>query len=289
MMARLLNEENKKILASISQNYLKVWSALPDDGSIAVPEVIKTSGDRIARFCVALAVLMDLPIKPGTGMDVQHFRKYKGPDIFEKMVKVSFSKDDSFWRSAYDEVVRTAASSRLAAPKIETIKNLLATDVADLATKVQGLCQAAKDLHEIKPGLRKGSVEELEKELHGKIMKVSSDIMKGKATAVRSITVDAILGVLKGPLAPLEGSIKRADEMRDWMTSKSQEIHEVELMELVMKPVIDRECDSLQTLDDEKLCGFVKSLAGVNLQEESLKMMDSFFNKVLSLLHREAY
>ncbi len=288
-MARLCSEENNKVLGSISQNYLKVWATLPDDGSIEIPEVIKTSGDRVARFCIALAVLMDLPIKPGTGMDVQYFRKYKGPELFEKMVKVSFSKEDSFWQSAYDEVVRTAASSRLAAPKIEEIQNLLATDVDDLATKVQGLCQAANDLRDLKPKLRKGSVEDLEKELHGKIMKVSSDIMKGKATAVRTTTVDAMLGVLKGPLAPLEGSIKRADEMRDWMTAKSQEIHEVELMELVMKPMIDRGCDSLQTLDDEKLSGFVKSLAGANLKEECLNMMDSFFFKVLSLLHREAY
>ena len=281
-MSKLCVDENKKILGSMSCCYLKYWSSIPSEDLSLMPDVIRECGDRAARFCSALAMMLNLD--GGTVQDVQYFRKYRGSELFEKMVKNAFNQESSFWQEQFDDIVRTAASSRLAAPKLQRIEDLLDNDAAT----VEDICGGVVELFELKPGLRKGTTARLENKLHAHIVQVAKGVIHGEATAIRSKMVDQLLGVLTGNLASFPGSIKVADALRDWMTSKSHEIEEIELMELILEPMLSRSCASLQDLDTAKLGGFVKTLAGTQLSKRCLEMLDKFYFKTLSILHREA-
>ena len=283
-MSQLLSDENKKVLTLVANNISAAWSAASEGKEeLFLPAAIRECGDRIDKFCKALGALLGLP--EGDGTDVQFFKKYKGQEQFEKMVKNAFNQEGSFWQESYDEIVRTAASSRLAAPQLEKIKHLLKDGIVPTPDE---LCEGVAVLAEIKTGLRKGSTAEIETSLHKKVMAASTGIITSDSPgSIRSKTIDALLRALKGPLAPFTGSIQKADELNRWMTSKVSEIHEAELKDLVLKPIIDKNCQDLDAFDHEQLTKYVKSLAGVTLGTECLEMLRAFYFRALSWLHRE--
>lgn len=290
LMSKLLMDDRTKSLGILARNYVVSWSrfvATSETEELDLPDVVHKTGERVFKFCQALAALMAICLpQAGSGIDVQYFKKYKGSEQFERMVRNAFTKEGSMWQDAYDDIVRTAASSRLAAPKLDHIHSLLKDGASP---SPDDLCEAVATLAEIKTGLRKGSTAELETSLHRRVMVAAHSIItKQSASGVRPTTIDAILRALTGPLAPFAGSIQKADALKEWMTSKVSEIHEEELMEVVLKPIISQTCRDLESLDPEKLAAYVKSLAGVALNETCVSMLHRFYFKVLSLLHREA-
>jgi len=171
ILTEALSLVNRAVLEPCVLGYLSRWTEMPSSVKDALPGCLVEAGDRLGRFFKAVGFMLDLPdCSKGIG-DCQYFRNYKGPLVLEKTVRTIFCEAKSFWDSTYQEVIRTAASSKLAAPKFEELKKVFLASEVDMELVLVELPDILPKFVEIKAAMRKGPLQVLETKIHQTLVK----------------------------------------------------------------------------------------------------------------------
>ena len=165
---------------------------MPQELSEALPDPIKDVGIRVTRLFKALGVLIDIPGVKGIA-DCQYLRAYKGPLLFEKALKQVLIEPGKFWEQSYQEVIRTASSTKLVAGKLTQLEKDLGTDLplGELVKRVPAFA-------EVKAAMRKGSVEHLEVKIHQKLIGCGTQLLDGSGSLDSMANIDALIAALRG-------------------------------------------------------------------------------------------
>ena len=121
------------------------------------------------RLCKALALMLDVG-DGGKGIgEIQYFRNYKGSLNPEKQIRTIFCESKGWWDATYTELIRAAASSKLAAPKYEELKTMFGLSEGSAVDKkkvLANLPDMVSKLVEVRAGMRKGPLNNLEAASH---------------------------------------------------------------------------------------------------------------------------
>lgn len=218
MMLNNVSEERFRILlAKMSTAYLKVWFSkdvralahrLGNDYKEAngVFDTLNT----LAIFAKCVGTLLQLEGVEQSVESVQYFVSYKGPGIFQKAVSAILTRDvDAQGKKVkstvesrviihklVQDVMRTAASSKVQLPQMESIMKGLSVE----KPRTSVMKEAWEKLPSLKSGLREGACKPLEDLLLKVVVKKSQDIVVAKTEDKPSISsrdMNILLAVLK--------------------------------------------------------------------------------------------
>ena len=206
-----------KMIEEIHNDKDQIEAFWPENKRAAT--VIKPILERAVRFYRLVLTLFQHEAQgfEDDSDDVIYYLKFSGKDLFEKTLKKLLTADkpdtdagisaegSTVLRNLVKDVVKTAASSKILGPKMQTIKQ--AMDVAASAGQDASTCsdllsllvEAAQYVPDFRDGLRKGKTLDFEKSLKAglldavhKIVHVSGD------SGTSTITSDQIAKLEKG-------------------------------------------------------------------------------------------
>ncbi len=209
-----------KMIEAIHNDKEKMEAFWAENNSAAATRAIKSTIERAARFYRMVLTLFQHEAQ-GFEEDSDHviyYLQFSGKDMFEKTVKKILSVDNpapdagisaqasSTLRGLVKDVVRTAASSKILGPKMQTIKQ--AMDVAATADGPDAsissdvlhlLVEAAQYVRDFREGLRKGKTVDFEKSLRAGLLDAVHKVTHGSGVSGTStITSDQIAKLENG-------------------------------------------------------------------------------------------
>ena len=182
--------------------------------NVKVQELIKPVIDRSLRFHKMVLTLFQAEAIgfAEESHDVISFLNSTAKDVFEKAVKKILSLDSpeqdssmkqeacTFIRKLVKDVVKTAASTKILLPKMQTMKAALEMEHVEIET----LLEAGHMVPQFRDGLRKGMLEDFEKTLKSCLLEHVATVMKAGDAGTSTITSDQ--------LAKLDKSLQLMEE-----------------------------------------------------------------------------
>ena len=281
-----MSDVNYALLEPCVKGFLSAWASLPGSVRDALPSSIIDAVDRIARLFKAVGLLLDIP-DCGKGIgDCQYLRNYKGPLSLEKSCRTILTDNKSHWEKTYQEVIKTAASSKLVSPIFEKLKVQFGSGSSSF--DLSGLPDILANFTEVKGAMRKGLVKGLEIKFHRALVTASNDLLQGKLAVPRVSTMEALLTAFKGPLSQQAGALDMASSLQTFMNNKSKDMS---LAELECCIQLGGSVESLAELDFGKLQKYVRQCqvkgAMVMEGEARVDLVNTFLHNVITLLYRK--
>ena len=185
--------------------------------NVKVQELIKPVIDRSLRFHKTVLALFQAEAIgfAEESHDVISFLNFTGKDVFEKAVKKILSLDSpeqdssmkqeacTFLRKLVKDVVKTAASTKILLPKMQTMKAALESLEME-HVEIETLLEAGHMVPQFRDGLRKGMSEDFEKTLKSCLLEHVATIVKAGDAGTSTITSDQ--------LAKLDKSLQLMEE-----------------------------------------------------------------------------
>ncbi len=159
------------------------------------------------------------------GVDVSHqhvlyFVNFKGSALFERTWKTFLMKEGSFWRTAVDEVVEMSSKAVMAAPKTQTMKDLLEKDIR-ARESLQVLLQSFKELQGM---IRSSQLNMFGKQVCQKVVSLAQSFIDDKPNLPLSTkTVDLLIEGL-AMFDKIPGCLSTSEALVAWMNKKSKDI-----------------------------------------------------------------
>ena len=284
-----LSGVNRGVLEHCVLSYLSQWTEMPSSVKDVLPEPLVEAGDRIGRLFKAVGFMLDLPDCSKGIADCQYFRNYKGPLVLEKTVRAIFCESKSFWDSTYHEVIRTAASSKLAAPKFEELKKVFLTSEVDMTMVLDVLPDILQKFVDIKAGMRKGPLKELETKIHHTLVKASNDLIGEKLPVPTVSIMESLLSAFRGPLSQQSGALDLVSSLQKFMNTKSKEMSLAELKNVLQTGASAKVLEDLDFAKFQKLLRHSQGRSGTMVMEEdeNIGLVNHFLHNVTTLLYRK--
>ncbi len=238
--------------------------------------------DRVAKFCHAILYLMNQANSHQTMNNpinnVLWFTQYSGKLVFERAVRQSLTMKGCYYEGLIQESVKTAASSKTLEPKLANLGKILEKN-GNLS--LQDVIAASEDLVNLRAGMRKGSLLEVEKAFFSKLRALAEVAMdpsyNGATTALIKATMKAL-----GLFEAVPGCLDMINENQKYMTQHQAGLASKDLHETLHKMVGLRQFEAGHVLDLAKSCDRAA------LGEDLASGMEEFLLEIFLILSGQA-
>lgn len=241
-----------------------------------VKEISETT-KRIARFCRCIRLLCNKDDAADSDIkDLLYFTQYKGNLMFEKNTRTSLTSDDGFYKDQVNEVIKTAASTKTLAPKLDQLKELL-------GKKSVGQNEINKSfqlLDEVRTGMRKGATDAQAQELLDKLSELAENMMQNPSDVSEGLAKTILDGLDKFSDQP--GVLDLSTQLKEFMVSNQGKLASNELMAYLAEVQRTREFDATT------LSKVVQSCDGSSIAEDLLASLDCWINDLFGILFAKA-
>ena len=253
MLAFLQNSEDgntcRAALESFATTFLKGFKAMQEG---AYQTVMDEHGDllspvheayqRIACFCRCMIHLYMIPGDVKTSdSDVMVFFKYAGEYPFEGTVRSLFNDESKWWLGEINDMIKMGGSSRLAEPKLESLKDLLQSSSFTNGPESLKKIREMNDLMaQVVASMRQASYAVTKACFLTKIQEIAKDFLEDRfsGSGLSSAYVDAILeGLARFDMEP--GLTDMHTQVREHMAKKIKAIKGQDLITIMEKESLE--------------------------------------------------